>query len=154
MRALSLLGVAKFAGTDPDATVLLVKAQQVDHLAADASLPRACILTLSHNLLHDGALRSLWEKFPCAWWVDLEKNQLRSLAAQYPLALGKLNLAGNPIDLASLSSLDRVHILRLHLTVGAEMGASLNSYIAGLLPNVWVVNDDFISAADRAARYG
>ena len=113
-------------------------------------------LYVSRNLLSESALEILWKQFPSLWWIDLSFNAIQSLSIQYPLALGLLNLLGNnKIDLESnLSFLSSLHILRLHATIpqvileAYDMSEAI--FIAIKLPNVWVINDDYITKTDRA----
>lgn len=109
---------------------------------------------LSRNLISESALEILWKQFPAIWWVDLSYNVVESLAIQLPLALGLLNLSGNKIDIeANLSYLSSLHILRLHLNIPEDMLSAFDmsetAFIAIKLPNVWVINDDYITKADK-----
>jgi hypothetical protein len=109
---------------------------------------------LSRNLISESALEILWKQFPAIWWVDLSYNAVQSLAIQLPLALGLLNLSGNKIDIeANLSYLSSLHILRLHLNIPEDMLSAFDmsetAFIAIKLPNVWVINDDYITKADK-----
>ena len=151
-----MLGIQKFViSNDPNAAyVLLVKAQEVDHfMDEEVLLANACCIYLPHNKISESMLNNLWKKFPSAWWIDLSNNKFSGLPGPFPLVLGLLNLSGNAIKKSDLSSLTRTHILRLHLSNVEELQLSghstVNSSIAEILPNVWVINDDFISSADR-----
>lgn len=109
---------------------------------------------LSRNSISESALEILWKQFPAVWWVDLSYNSVQSLAIQFPLALGLLNLCGNKIDIeANLSYLSSLHILRLHLSIPEDMliayDMSEAAFIAIKLPNVWVINDDYITKVDK-----
>ena len=109
---------------------------------------------LSRNLISESALEILWKQFPAIWWVDLSYNAVESLAIQLPLALGLLNLSGNKIDIeANLSYLSSLHILRLHLNIPEDMLSAFDmsetAFVAIKLPNVWVINDDYITKADK-----
>lgn len=109
---------------------------------------------LSRNLISELALEILWKQFPAVWWVDLSYNAIQSLAIQFPLALGLLNVCGNKIDIeANLSYLSSLHILRLHLSIPEDMLIAFDmseaAFIAIKLPNVWVINDDYITKADK-----
>jgi len=109
---------------------------------------------LSRNLISELALEILWKQFPAIWWVDLSYNAVESLAIQLPLALGLLNLSGNKIDIeANLSYLSSLHILRLHLNIPEDMLSAFDmsetAFVAIKLPNVWVINDDYITKADK-----
>lgn len=156
MRLLNLIGIQKFiVGHDPESSyVLLVNAREVDQFQDDeVLLTNACFICLSNNRLATDSITTLWKKFPSAWWVDLSNNQLHSLDGQYPRALGSLNVSGNALQLATLSNLVHTHILRLHVSTSPELSitsySTINSMIASILPNVWVINDDFISSFDR-----
>jgi len=109
---------------------------------------------LSRNLISESALEILWKQFPSIWWVDLSYNAIQSLSIHYPLALGLLNLSGNKIDIEmNLPFLSSIHILRLHLNIPEtmldEFDMSETAFIASKLPNVWVINDDYITKSDK-----
>ena len=156
MRQFDEVSVQKFLiGNDPDlACVLLVKSQGVELFHDEAVLLRnACILSFPHNRLISSQISTIWKKFPSAWWVDLSHNNLKGLDASFPLALGLLALDGNDISNADFSNLIGTHILRLKITVGKDLilgiHPTINALVASALPNVWVVNDDFITESDR-----
>jgi hypothetical protein len=156
MRALDFLGIQRFVlSADPDeAYVLLVKSQEVETFHDEAVLLRnACIIYLQHNSLQSEAFPVLWKKFPNAWWVDLSHNRVSALVGKIPRAIGLLNLFGTNVTLINLSTLSCAHILRLHVPVSLneELGVftTLNALISSVLPNVWAVNDDFITSSDR-----
>lgn len=161
MRVFDEVSAQKFlVGDDPDlACVLLVKSQGVESFHDEAILLRnTCILGFPHNRLLSNQISTIWKKFPSAWWVDLSHNNVKGLESGFPMALGALNLAGNDVKNSDLSHLIEVHILRLKVTVGNDvtLGAhpTINALIANFLPNVWVVNDDFITESDRKTGAG
>lgn len=156
MRLLNLIGIQKFiVGHDPDCSyVLLVKAQQVDRFQDEEVLLRnACSICLSDNNIEADSITPLWKKFPSAWWVDLSHNNLLSLEGHYPRVVGSFNVSGNALKLSALSSLLHTHILRLHVSLSDDLNFSgystINAMMANVLPNVWVINDDFIASFDR-----
>lgn len=116
-------------------------------------------LYLSYNYLTEKDLSSIWNSFPSIWWLTISFNQIKSLSAiSYPLALGLLDLIGNdlqqqPLELIHLSS---IHLLRLNIEINEEYIIenhnlnNVNTYIASILPNVWVINDDFITNIERS----
>ena len=156
MRALDALSIQKYVASSNlnDVYVLLVKAQEIDHFHDDEILlQNACTVYLPHNDLQASVLPLLWRKFPNIWWVDLSYNTICTLPGKFPRGLGSLILSNNNVKFAELSKLSTTHILRLHIpsSILEESGtsASLNVLIASILPNVWAVNDDFITSADR-----
>lgn len=69
------------------------------------------------------------------------------------MALGYLNLSGNPIPLEGLWPLARVHILELCLTSGRRSTEERRE-ILRLLPNVWVLDDEYVTAQERCSADG
>lgn len=63
------------------------------------------------------------------------------------MALGYLNLASNPLPLESLRPLARAHILELHL--GNGHSAENRERMLSLLPNLWVLDEEFVNARER-----
>lgn len=156
MRSLDIIGIRRFVLSSyaDEAYVLLVKSQEVETFYdEDVLLRNACIIFLQNNQLASEALSVLWKKFPNAWWVDLSFNRVSNLMGKVPKALGLLNLYGNDIKTTDLPLLADCHILRLHVPVSfyEDLGAftTVNALISSILPNVWAVNDDFITSADR-----
>jgi hypothetical protein len=140
------------------------------------SLPQVCIVDASHNGL--SRADELWEIFPAAWWVNLSNNKLSSADPDtWPLALGELDLSHNSLSANALFRLSSCHIMRLK-TKGNPLNEQMLSQINFSadpslveaetkeiqvekkerlrrlslllnLPNLWVINDDFVSSLER-----
>ena len=140
------------------------------------SLPQVCIVDASHNGL--SRADELWEIFPAAWWVNLSNNKLSSADPDtWPLALGELDLSHNSLSANALFRLSSCHIMRLK-TKGNPLNEQMLSHIRFSadpsiveaetkeiqvekkerlrrlslmlnLPNLWVINDDFVSSLER-----
>ncbi len=152
MREVNIDYLTKFVNSDDvaSAKVLILKSQYLIEFGANDSvlLPDACTLILSHNKLNINAVDQCWMKFPSAWWIDFSHNEISSLQTSFPLALGSLNLVGNSFAKADISSLKQVHILRLKVLVDGE--PDISEYLRDQLPNVWVLNNDFVAYASRS----
>ena len=121
--------------------------------------PNIILIDASHNLLK--SIAALWKTLcPLAWWVNASFNQITHLSSEaMPYALGSLNLADNGFPLHSLNALRFIHILRLCITGSNEIisiGSNPNivtsshrSETISLLPNIWVLDDDFITNSER-----
>lgn len=161
MKILSEATLTKFVDTSfEESQVVVVRSQWLDDLAKEGEeapvLPRATIVNLSDNKLTSASIQRLWQMFPSAWWIDLSDNNIKDFDFPLPVVLGSLSLTGNTMDAKELETLAKVHILRIKLTPLSAVSVGLSSKAAGvtlittkLLPNVWVVNDDFISFSDR-----
>jgi len=116
-------------------------------------------LDLSMNEIKN--LEKLRENFPSAWWMNFRKNQISELRnTKIPIAIGQIILSDNPIDLNDiLQSLSQIHILRMSLApsksfIPATMtfdssDLNIRSKIVNELKYVWVLDDDFITTAER-----
>lgn len=69
------------------------------------------------------------------------------------MAVGYLNLSSNSIPLEGLRPLARTHILELCLG-GSGSSAENRRDILGLLPNVWVLDGEYVTAQERCAADG
>lgn len=65
------------------------------------------------------------------------------------MALGYLNLSSNPLPLEGLRPLAHAHILELFL--GTVRSGQERRRALGLLPNVWVLDDEYVTAIERRA---
>eukprot|EP00752_Nemacystus_decipiens_P002990 g2774.t1 len=65
------------------------------------------------------------------------------------MALGYLNLSGNPFPLEALRPLAHAHILELFL--GSARSGEERRRALALLPNVWVLDDEYVTARERRA---
>lgn len=65
------------------------------------------------------------------------------------MALGYLNLSSNPLPLEALRPLAHAHILELFL--GSVRAGEARRRTLGLLPNVWVLDDEYVTARERRA---
>lgn len=63
------------------------------------------------------------------------------------MALGYLNLSSNSLPLESLRPLARTHVLELFLGDGRSTQERRRTL--GLLPNLWVLDDEFVTAKER-----
>lgn len=63
------------------------------------------------------------------------------------MALGYLNLSSNPLPLESLRPLSCAHVLELFL--GDDRSTQERRRTLGLLPNLWVLDDEFVNAKER-----
>eukprot|EP00903_Cladosiphon_okamuranus_P007612 g7381.t1 len=63
------------------------------------------------------------------------------------MALGYLNLSSNPLPLEALRPLAYAHILELFL--GSVRVGETRRRTLGLLPNVWVLDDEYVTARER-----
>eukprot|EP01038_Epipyxis_sp_PR26KG_P004416 gene4416-6243_t len=118
-------------------------------------LKAAVIVNFSKNKINSESISSIWNSFPNVWWLDLSNNSIDSLKQTFPLALGWLSLSNN-LTLRDFNSISKSHILRLTLSAKLEaLNEHHNPYqsfsfnISKFLPNVWVINDDYITQSDR-----
>lgn len=65
------------------------------------------------------------------------------------MALGYLNLSNNPLTLEALRPLAHAHILELFL--GSVRSDEERRRTLALLPNVWVLDDEYVTARERRA---
>lgn len=65
------------------------------------------------------------------------------------MALGYLNLSSNLLPLEGLRPLAHAHILELFL--GSTRPGQERRRTLGLLPNVWVLDDEYVTARERRA---
>lgn len=63
------------------------------------------------------------------------------------MALGYLNLSSNPLPLESLRPLAHTHILELYL--GDDRSPDERRRTLSLLPNLWVLDEEFVTARER-----
>lgn len=63
------------------------------------------------------------------------------------MALGYLNLSSNPLPLEGLRPLAHAHILELFL--GSVHSREERRQTLGILPNVWVLDDEYVTASER-----
>lgn len=63
------------------------------------------------------------------------------------MALGYLNLSSNSLPLESLRPLARAHVLELFL--GSGRSTHERRRTLGLLPNLWALDDEFVTAKER-----
>ncbi len=63
------------------------------------------------------------------------------------MALGYLNLSNNPLPVENLRPLARAHILELFL--GSGRSPQERRRTVGFLPNLWVLDDEFVTAQER-----
>lgn len=152
MKDVTTESLTKFVNTDDvdHAKVLVIQHQYLIDFGANETvlLPNACLLKLSHNKLSSLAVDQLWKRCPSSWWIDLSHNEIESLPSSFPLALGSLNLVGNKFKKDDLSLLKQVHILRLKVLIEGEV--DIVESLRDQLPNVWVLNNDFVSFSFRS----
>lgn len=65
------------------------------------------------------------------------------------MALGYLNLSGNPLTLKALRPLAHAHVLELFL--GSVRSGEERRRTLALLPNVWVLDDEYVTTRERRA---
>lgn len=68
------------------------------------------------------------------------------------MALGYLNLSSNLLPLESLRPLARTHVLELFLGDGRSTQERRRTL--GLLPNLWVLDDEFVTTKERLVAEG
>ena len=103
----------------------------------------------SHNNL--SKLSGLVDIAPSAWWINLRGNKIAddSGLRPLPMAVGSLDLSGNPVSAEIERALATVHCLRLNLRPEDTLQQQQTSL--GLMPNVWVLNDNFYTMTERIA---
>ena len=120
-------------------------------------LPNVEFLDISHN--NFVRLEKSWRMLiPMAYYVNASFNRIRDIdPLALPAVLGALNLISNDFSsLESLSSVLRpVYVLRLNIadknftpSFFTSQTTYRNSVIASL-PNIWCLDDDFITAEER-----
>lgn len=155
MRDLIGQTLAKFISADDfdEVTVLIIRAQQLLELSEEKNLLlNASIIDFSHNGLTELAISQAFRMCPKVWWVNFSHNNVSSLRCAFPIALGSLNIVNNPISKADISNLKDIHILRLKALLPEE--TNIRDVIQEHLPNVWVLNNDFISHTTRSSHVG
>lgn len=65
------------------------------------------------------------------------------------MALGYINLSSNPLPLEALRPLAHAHILELFL--GRTRSGEERRRTLGFVPNVWVLDDEYVTARERRA---
>jgi hypothetical protein len=106
-------------------------------------------LNLSNNALRTlcttelGACRDLWS-------ICVNNNQLIDVSglSRYAL-LGSVDLSNNRLNRRTLSSFRRTHILCLCVKGNPELSTLSRAQLINQLPLVWVLNGEFITAAER-----
>ena len=95
-------------------------------------LPYVNLFDASHNKV--SRLKGLLDIVPSAWWINLRNNKLKDSKNLHPLpmAMGSLDLCGNPVSTDVLHTLAASHILRLHMFPNDTINQQKNTL--GLLP--------------------
>lgn len=145
------------AGTDlAEVRVLDVRRLRIDTLRGFDVCPELQVLFVSDNTLVDcsgvESCRSLWR-------LDVSNNRLRSLKALCSFScLGHLSICGNQIQsLGILLPLHRMHIIDLWIRRGnTTLIDKMPEWryrfeVICIMPHVWVLDGQFITAAERAA---
>ena len=162
MRVLDEGLIAKILKNDiSTSTVLSFSKMCVGNIDSDGRVaPNILVVDASHNYLK--SIGALWSTLcPSAWWINASFNHIMNLSFEtMPSALGSLNLADNELPPQNLDALRSIHILRLRV-IGCNKTSGISSSDINnaatshrsrtihLLPNIWVLDDDFITYSER-----
>lgn len=173
MRELTERKVTAFGRTDSNSIQgISITRSQYSSISKDLVLPQCTLIDLSNNGFSN--INDIWTRFPNAWWVSLASNCITNIQPWLlliPQSLSLLDLRDNLIctkqDLAVLSS---SYILQLNILDTKVYSDILSSYgyhendnnddkmkaifqtrleLIKLLPNIWIINEDFISYNER-----
>lgn len=127
---------------------LLLRKKNIISIANNFCLEEILLLDLSDNRIE--TIHNLFEQFPSAWWIYLSNNKIKSLELKnLPNAIGTLNLRNNQLEsMESLKELSNMYIMRLYIDEFKDGKEIINSSVLAYLPNLWVLNDDFITSKE------
>ena len=112
---------------------------------------------LIHDFMFMGSLQGLHALksiFPSCWWMIFRGNDILEIHSDdFYAAMGLLDLSKNHFTLENiLSNLATKHIMRLTLANNTKFDSAspiVRKTLVIVLKNVWVLDDDFICAAER-----
>lgn len=143
-------------GKSREVQVLCVRRAGLGNIGTEIVLSTVCMLDLSCNRV--GTIEGLRDKFPNIWWLQLSQNELSNVDHHsLPSALGFLDLSSNQMTSKLIESISACHILRLVLSHNVHIFGDVDpqqrrSVIVSRLPNIWVLDEDFISFGERGLK--
>lgn len=161
MKELNEILLSKLLRNDSSAALLDFSSLDIGSILFRINIPSAITNTYIVNAAHNKiqCLNIIFH-IETAWWIDISNNQISDINYDLlPYALGLLNLSSNRINYDKLHVLNAIHLLRLTLMgklerdkLFTQTNISYHQYrnsTINLLPNIWVLDDDFISHSER-----
>lgn len=152
MKTLDPLIVAFLGKQDDQQVICLAAKEMMIQRLGTYRYQLLAYLDLTNNHISD--LSEFQKYFPSAWWITFRGNQICTISTNdFGSAIGLLDLTYNSIALDTfIQEFQTKYILRLSLCDNRTFNSTLPPTRAKIIDgirNLWVLDDDFISFAER-----